>query len=756
MRSRAWLTSTILATSLLVACSKEATVSKDEHMARAKAFQEQKKLAEAIVELRGAIAADPKDGNARYQLANLYTATNDPGKAAGEFVRASDLSPDNLDAHLKAAQFLLLSGRFEDAKGRAERVLAKQPGDVNAHLMKGLALAGLKDYNAAVEQANDALAIDEKSVTSRVMLSRLQAQQGKLTEAEASLKKAIELAPDSSEGLLALANFYMATNRGAEAEAPLKRAVEVAPKNGAAHQALATYYLANKRPADAEASLKAVIGLAPNAPGPKLVLADFYMRNARVPEAVTLLTALASVEAAFAPANTQLAIVAFSEKRLPDAHKLVDAVLAKQPKFAPALIARARFLQAENKLPEAVTAAKAAVAADPRSGAAEETLGDLHVQRNELDEAVAAFGEAVRLAPGAFTPTLRLAQLHLQRGEVPQALQFAQEAARLSPEHPGARQILTRALAASGSVDRAEAGLAGLVKEFPQSAALQTDMGQILVRKKDFAGARRAFEKALQLDPDSVEALRGRVGMDLADKNAARATASVEERLKKSPTSAAVLLLAADTYRATGDAAKQESALRRAAEADPNNMTAFASLGRFFIEQRKLDQALREYQSLAAKMPKAPMPQLVVGMIQQAQNKPDEAVKTYQKLLSSAPRNAVAANNLAWLLAEKGENLDEALQVAQTAKEVLPDSGSISDTLGWVYLKKNLPELAIPAFKAAVDAEANNPEFHYHLGLAQAKSGDVGAAARSLDTALRLKPDYKAASEARKSLPARN
>ncbi len=70
------------------------------------------------------------------------------------------------------------------------------------------------------------------------------------------------------------------------------------------------------------------------------------------------------------------------------------------------------------------------------------------------------------------------------------------------------------------------------------------------------------------------------------------------------------------------------------------------------------------------------------------QNKPDEARKLYEHALSLDPQMPVAANNLAWDYAERGQNLDVALNLAQTAKAKLPNTAAVSDTLGWVYYKK--------------------------------------------------------------------
>ena len=121
-------------------------------------------------------------------------------------------------------------------------------------------------------------------------------------------------------------------------------------------------------------------------------------------------------------------------------------------------------------------------------------------------------------------------------------------------------------------------------------------------------------------------------------------------------------------------------------------------------------------------------------------------------MLEIDPRAAVAANNLAWIYAQDGGNLDIALQLAQTAKSQLPDQPEFNDTLGWIYYKKDLATLAIPPLQQSVEKDPKNPVYHYHLGLAYAKSGDKGKAKSSLEQALKLKPDFEGAAEARKVL----
>src|SRR6185295_18219927 len=112
---------------------------------------------------------------------------------------------------------------------------------------------------------------------------------------------------------------------------------------------------------------------------------------------------------------------------------------------------------------------------------------------------------------------------------------------------------------------------------------------------------------------------------------------------------------------------------------------------------------------------------------------------------------AVAANNLAWIYAEEGQNLDVALQLAQTAKAQLPERPEVNDTLGWVYYKKGLATLAIPAFRDSVEKAPKSAVYQYHLGLAYAKAGDKEAARKALTAALQMDPKFSGAADAQRT-----
>jgi Flp pilus assembly protein TadD len=113
---------------------------------------------------------------------------------------------------------------------------------------------------------------------------------------------------------------------------------------------------------------------------------------------------------------------------------------------------------------------------------------------------------------------------------------------------------------------------------------------------------------------------------------------------------------------------------------------------------------------------------------------------------------AVAANNLAWIYAHDGSNLDLALQLAQTAKAGLPQSAEVNDTLGWIYYKKGLSSLAVPPLLQSVEASPANASYHYHLGLAYASTGDATKARAAFERSLAIDSTSASATDVRQAL----
>ena len=122
------------------ACSRDPEVAKQRHFAKGNTYRDAGKYREAILEYRTAIRYDAKFAEARLALAEAYSQSSELHSAFREYVRAADLLPERTDVQLKAGNFLLVAGRFDEAKARAERVLHRDPKNADAQVLLGLSL----------------------------------------------------------------------------------------------------------------------------------------------------------------------------------------------------------------------------------------------------------------------------------------------------------------------------------------------------------------------------------------------------------------------------------------------------------------------------------------------------------------------------------------------------------------------------------------------------------------------------------------
>jgi tetratricopeptide (TPR) repeat protein len=141
-------------------------------------------------------------------------------------------------------------------------------------------------------------------------------------------------------------------------------------------------------------------------------------------------------------------------------------------------------------------------------------------------------------------------------------------------------------------------------------------------------------------------------------------------------------------------------------------------------------------------------------MLMEGTGRREQAKPIYEQVLKIQPDHPIALNNLAFIKAEEGVDLDEALTMAQRARQKLPDSENIKDTLGWIYIKKNLSDDAVRIFKELVDKDPGNPSFHYHYGMALLQKGDRPSAKREFDIAMKNNPSKDEAGKLRELISA--
>ena len=407
----------------------------------------------------------------------------------------------------------------------------------------------------------------------------------------------------------------------------------------------------------------------------------------------------------------------------------------------------------ERKPSEALPDLKAYVEANPRSPLGQYFYGLANMMTGNAAVAKTAFSEAVTLAPQYNEASFMLAVSYLETGEVKLADAQAQKLQSRNPSYPGLNMLMGDIRSRQGRHAEAIRYFEAHTKNNPQDAKGFVKLGAAQRATGNLQQALANAEKSFSIAPDD-EALALALSIDLSSRNYERALSRINGQISRTPDRAELYILLGRVHSAAGDNAKAEQSFRTAIEKDGKLFQAYVALGGLYSRKGSLDDAIKQYRESVRVNPRALPSYMIIGMLSEKKGDFTGAMEAYKKALEIEPKFAPAANNLAWLYSEKGGNIDMALTLAETAKEQLPNEPAISDTLGWIYYKKQAYLKAVSHLKESAAALPNEPSIRYHLGMAYYKKGDTALARQELRKALSIKSDFEGADEARKTLAA--
>ena len=126
-----------------------------------------------------------------------------------------------------------------------------------------------------------------------------------------------------------------------------------------------------------------------------------------------------------------------------------------------------------------------------------------------------------------------------------------------------------------------------------------------------------------------------------------------------------------------------------------------------------------------AKLPSATILTFELGAVYDKQKRPTEAEAAFRQVIASDPEHAAALNYLGYMLAERGEKLDESVDLVKRALKIDPENGSYLDSLGWAYYKAGKLDLAAESLKRAADQLTRNSVIQDHYGDVLVETGSL-------------------------------
>jgi tetratricopeptide (TPR) repeat protein len=289
----------------------------------------------AVDSFTKAVAADPKDYAARFQLALAYSLLDKDAEAIAQYRAALELKPGLYEAELNLGISLL---RVKDANGALPHLkdaAAQKPSQAQPAFYLARALLDTKQWKEAESVFAAALSLDGGSAASELGLGEALAYQGRRTEAEPHLRKAASLDPTYRDSLLQLASLYEEAHQAPEAIALYREF----PENPGAVERIGKLLLDTGHADQAVPALEAVVAKSPTAAN-RVALAQAYVKTKQLEKAGPLLRQALEGE----PRDFELRM--FYGRMLRDQRKFAEAA----PQFTAAAQLRPEAVEAWNEL----------------------------------------------------------------------------------------------------------------------------------------------------------------------------------------------------------------------------------------------------------------------------------------------------------------------------------------------------------------------------------------------------------------------
>jgi tetratricopeptide (TPR) repeat protein len=400
-------------------------------------------------------------------------------------------------------------------------------------------------------------------------------------------------------------------------------------------------------------------------------------------------------------------------------------------------------------------------------------LALLHIERSEAAEAASALRAVVKINPGFALAWLRLGDAEFKQArfrEADEAYVRAEQTPDVSIE-TGAAELKrwsgipvsvfatvgrARVDVETGQIEEARSRLEQVTASEPRLGWVQRLLGDVYRRLGRSADAERSFNRAAGLD--SFTAPRDPI---------------IDALARESRNSVFLLkqLAMADARR---DGTWREWLARRAAEVDPENPDVIYELGALLQQSGRSREALTFFMRRLA-MVKDDQQTLVqmgkcysdlndldqaestlrraltlgddavgyynLGFVMEQGGRESDAEQFYLKALATDPNHISSHNNLAGLLASKG-NFAEALKHLNTVVRLNPGSAKGYNNLGALYLQMGQSERAAAYLQQAIDLNPTDANAHANMGTALASRGRFNEALAQFDEALRLDPKH--------------
>jgi tetratricopeptide (TPR) repeat protein len=759
-----------LASLTLISCNRDPNYLKQKYVESGKKYYDAGRYREASIMYRKAIEKDRRFGEAYYRLALTDLKSDRVANAVPALRRAVELldhgTTESDDAILKLSEIMVVAAQsqernepiIKDITDYTAGLLQRNPnswqghklsGDLNmldtvAKYRKNLGQEAKASLGKAIGEYRTALTAKPGDYVITLALGRTLVLDGETAEAESLFKSLVEKDKKNLNGMYDLYRLYIGLRRFPEAENLLKTGIKDNPKDTQLRLELARFYFATNNRDSLLALLSQMKANLKDFPQAFMQSGDFFLRVNQFDEAVKQYEEGIKKDPGQKTSYLKHEIEAYVRQNKLDLAKAKnEEILKSDPKDPEARGLKATFLLDKGEITQAMTELQSVVTSKPNNFVARFNLGRAHFARGEYEQARQEFDKAIELRPDYLPARLAQTQVALLRGDFESAIRFSDEILRVNANNVQGRVMKAAALQRMQKFGDARALLMPIIQANPNQVEALLELAVLDLNERKNKEAIEYFQRAYQAAPANIRGLLGMSKAYLADGQAEKSIEVVKAEALKYPERQDLLRELGNAQMAAGHfdeaVASYQNLLSKAK--DPRLQSdVWSRIAQSYRYKGDVQHAVEALEKAHQGLPDNSNILTNLAMLYEEIGKNDIARKNYELAIKLDANNAYALNNLAYLISESNGDLNLALTYAQTAKQKLPNFSEISDTLGWIYLKKNLTDSAIDQFKNLVIQAPQNAVYHYHYAMALNQKGDRDNARKECQAALANRP----------------
>ena len=627
-------------------------------------------------------------------ISHLIDVLRENGNASQAFVYEEMLAnsaPGTIRSGMRAAREAYGEGNLSIAAGHLEEVLAQAPGHDRAGILLGI----IRFQQGRMDEAETLLSEYDDQVESGELTKMLAAARIQLQRPEEARRMLEELDPEGNDpGVVALIGVAaLSSGEDQLGRAMIEQSLAMAPDNTDLRIRFARYLAAEGNYQEARTQLETAIERTPDSQQPRAFLAR-------------LLAEQGDHEAAAEQVDQWLT-------DQPDsvlAHNLAGDLAQLRGDTG----AARQYYQHAIDLAESPASNHALGVLDARSGNREQALE--HLRR------------AVELAPDNPRYLRDLVAVAANNDAGDTTRDFLRRVAEQSESATAIhRHLLTVALD-SGEDDRASELVAAIENRLEDSSREASVIANAYLGAARNAASRGNDDRTRELVRQGRQRHNEHEGLALfeaqlqfeADR-ASDARDILRNVKTQHPASPRPYLLEADHMASQGQHSRAADLYQLARDRSDSPQTVERQV-RALREAERTRRAIEVLEAATGKFPQSSRLYLELAMLQQNTGNREAARGAYERTLELAPDNAVALNNLAWLIHE--EEPERALELAEKAYNANPQAASIVDTYGWILFRNGELERSIEVLESAHEMAPEAMEIREHLATVHREAGN--------------------------------